>query len=157
MLEDAPTVENDPENGGPSKEAMEAVKNLERAWPDMQDRVKKLAEMRQQATAEKAAGDRVAAAQGVAGAAARAAGRAAGRAAAGAGDGGDAGIGAAARRAGWADDGDVRAFDDYYDLSGIEYLGAAAGSVRVAVCRWFCLLRWVHHDALMLAVWRPRS
>lgn len=40
-------MEPDPHNGGPSVEAMEAVQNLEKAWPEMQERMAKLAAARQ--------------------------------------------------------------------------------------------------------------
>lgn len=104
MLEDAPTVEVDPDSGGPSKEAMEAVKNLERAWPDMQDRVKKLAEAREDAAHKRGPGGN---------GGATGAGRGA--------DGDASGIGTAAH-GGWLDE-DREDLEDYYELTGLEYLG----------------------------------
>eukprot|EP00892_Ulva_mutabilis_P001015 jgi/Ulvmu1/10914/UM007_0091.1 len=102
MLEDVPTVEPDPENGGPSKEAMKAVENLEKAWPDMQERMAKLAAIRDAAkAAKKGVGEGSADTLGAAG-------------------GADAhGIGTAAR-GGWLDE-DLQQFDDYYELHGLEY------------------------------------
>lgn len=99
ILEQVPTVEADPDRGGPSEEAMEAVKNLERAWPDMQDRVKKIAEMREDAAHKRGPG----AGRGV--------------------EDGASGIGTAAH-GGWLDDEERGDLEDYYDLSGLEYLGA---------------------------------